>query len=63
MGANAVINVEYDRGMSASSWKALTAHGTAIVAESDEKECPFCSETIKRTAKVCRFCGRDLADI
>jgi hypothetical protein len=25
------------------------------------KECPFCAETIKKAAKVCRFCGLDLA--
>jgi hypothetical protein len=24
------------------------------------KVCPFCAETIKRAAKVCRFCGREL---
>jgi len=60
MGANAVINVMYDRGISAMSWKALTAYGTAVVTETDEKQCPFCAETIKRSAKVCRFCGRDL---
>lgn len=33
-GANAVINVKYDRGISATSWKALTATGMAIFAES-----------------------------
>lgn len=60
MGANAVIGVTYERGISATSWKALTAHGTAVVAESDERTCPHCAETIKRAAKVCRFCGRDV---
>jgi len=31
---------------------------TAIM-ESDEKKCPYCAETIKRAAKVCRFCNRE----
>lgn len=29
-------------------------------AASDTRECPRCAETIKRAAKVCRFCGLEL---
>ncbi len=60
-GANAVINVKYERGISATSWKALTATGTAVFAESDEVNCPFCAELIKRKAIKCKHCGADLS--
>lgn len=59
-GANAVINVTYRRGISAFSWKALTAYGLAVVAEATDRKCPYCAELIKREARVCRFCGRDV---
>jgi hypothetical protein len=59
-GANAIINVAYKRGVSAWSWKALTATGIAVILESDEIKCPYCAEQIKREAIKCKHCGEDL---
>ena len=53
LGANAVINVTYDRGMSLMSYEVLKAVGRAVIVESDEVKCPFCAEMIKRAAKKC----------
>ena len=38
----------------------LTDRGTPLPVSADVKECPFCAETIKSNAVVCRFCNRDL---
>jgi hypothetical protein len=29
-------------------------------AQPDERTCPWCAETIKAAAVICRFCGRDV---
>lgn len=31
-----------------------------LPTQDDSKICPFCAETIKRAAVVCKHCGRDL---
>jgi uncharacterized membrane protein len=28
--------------------------------QADTRDCPYCAETIKAAAKVCRFCNRDV---
>jgi hypothetical protein len=41
--------------------RAQSAHLGAAEAQGATRACPFCAETIKAAAVVCRFCGRDLA--
>jgi len=33
---------------------------TSNVQNNDTRECPYCAEIIKKNAKVCRFCNRDI---
>lgn len=40
-----------------------TARVSRNKALPDTKECPFCAETVKRAAKVCRYCSKDLPEI
>lgn len=59
-GADAVINVTYDAGMSLTSWHGITGRGMAVKKAPTEWPCPVCAETIKRAALKCRFCQADL---
>lgn len=40
--------------------QAQSQHLGAGVSPGDTRVCPFCAETIKAAAVVCRFCGREL---
>lgn len=42
-------------------WPIAMIHSLIITDyESDYKECPYCAERVKKAAKVCRYCGREL---
>jgi uncharacterized membrane protein YdbT with pleckstrin-like domain len=40
---------------------AAPRDGAAEPAWTDTRECPYCAERIKIRARICRFCGRDVA--
>lgn len=60
VGANAIIQADYNSGISFTSWKSLKATGLAVRRASDDMVCPTCAETIKRAAKKCRYCGTEI---
>jgi hypothetical protein len=41
--------------------QAAGPHSFEATVAADSRTCPFCAETIKAAAKVCKHCGRDLA--
>lgn len=57
MGANAIIEAEYENGITWTSWRAMKGRGLAVRRLSDEISCAVCAEKIKRAATKCRFCG------
>lgn len=59
VGANAVIDVQYNSGVSMTSWRSMKGTGLAVQRVADDKACIVCAETIKRAATKCRFCGAD----
>jgi hypothetical protein len=61
LGANAVVDVHYDSGVTLTSWRSMRGFGVAVSRLSSDMPCPICAETIKRVAKKCRFCGADIS--
>ena len=37
-----------------------TIMAPSVAGQSDDRPCPHCAEMIKKAAKVCRFCNRDV---
>jgi uncharacterized membrane protein YdbT with pleckstrin-like domain len=52
-----IVDME-DRRVGAGSAAPAVAAGPR-----DERECPYCAEKILKKAKVCRYCGREVAPI
>jgi len=52
-----IVDME-DRRVGAGSAAPAVATGPR-----DERECPYCAEKILKKAKVCRYCGREVAPI
>ena len=42
--------------------ETLQSRGTAAGEDpsADTRPCPYCAEPIRRAARICRFCGRDV---
>jgi len=52
---------KYKYGRGAGAARGAPAGGGARgPAEADSRECPYCAETIKARASVCRYCGRQV---
>lgn len=55
-----VQGVEQANGLMQNSPDEDNIYRPAAATQSDERTCPWCAETIKSAAVICRFCGRDV---
>jgi Bacterial PH domain len=51
---------EFQKRVQELQARAGGAPQVAAAAAGDTRACPHCAETIKKAAKVCRFCNREL---
>jgi hypothetical protein len=49
-----------DQNTSGRALSRLLSSAELPPAGNDTKPCPWCAETIKTAARVCRFCGKEL---
>jgi hypothetical protein len=61
-GANAIIDVQYNRGVSFFSWKALTATGTAVLLSASRPPELVAGQLAAETPEARLKCLRDLQD-
>ncbi len=52
-----VVEMQESLGRSQTSSRAVAADAPRA---GDEVECPFCAETVRRKAKICKHCGKEL---
>jgi len=55
------LDLDFNINSNVNTNKKSNIQETVIINNNDTRECPFCAETIKRNAKICRFCGKDIS--
>jgi len=56
----AIIHACVLKPKNASTTTSESGHTTNTPSTESTKKCPYCAETIKSEAKICRFCGKEL---
>lgn len=51
----------YSSSDAATGWRDPALLADDIVQVPLNRQCPFCAETIKTAAKICRFCNREIS--